>query len=84
MQQLGRNLKELVHERGTRVADLADKLGVKPATIYGWMEGGKDPSLKQLVAICTLFDVTFNFLLYNHDAPESEIYPPRRHRKAVK
>jgi transcriptional regulator with XRE-family HTH domain len=54
---LSRQLRLLRQERGLRVADVADRLGVTTACVYHWETGRSRPRSGNLSALCKILRV---------------------------
>ena len=57
------NLKELLFEQGLTVKELAQKIGAYESTVYNYMRGTRQPSLKLLVKIADCFSCSVDYLL---------------------
>lgn len=69
---IGKNVREIRKRRGMERWEMAKLLGMKE-TSYGNLEdGGYIPSLYKLVGICSMLNVTPNYLLANV-IPDKEI-----------
>lgn len=81
MKALQKNLIEMRKERGWTSEDVCAKSGIAAGT-YSNLENGKsDPRLSTINKLCILYDCVPNYLLCDRDNPESEVYPPYRHKK---
>ena len=49
---LNRHLRDARIERGLSVADVADRIGVSPTTVYLWEQGRIRPRDENLSALC--------------------------------
>ena len=63
MQYFGEKLKDLRKSQGLNQKQVAEKLGITSATVSAYELGKKYPSLDILIKICTIFDVSSDFLL---------------------
>ncbi len=63
MQYFGEKLKYLRKSHGLNQKQVAEKLGITSATVSAYELGKKYPSLDILIKICTIFDVSSDFLL---------------------
>jgi len=63
MQYFGEKLKDLRKSHGLNQKQVAEKLGITSATVSAYELGKKYPSLDILIKICTIFDVSSDFLL---------------------
>ena len=52
-----RTIRELRQERGWTQLELANHLGVTPATVFNWERGRHEPKASQLRAMARLFGV---------------------------
>ena len=59
----GEKLKDLRKSQGLNQKQVAEKLGITSATVSAYELGKKYPSLDILIKICTIFDVSSDFLL---------------------
>ncbi len=55
-----RSIRELREGRGWTQLELANKLGVTPATVYNWERGKYEPSASKLRQIAQAFDVSMD------------------------
>jgi transcriptional regulator with XRE-family HTH domain len=53
-------IRELRESRGWTQLELANKLGVTPATVYNWERGRYEPSASKLRQIARLFEVSMD------------------------
>lgn len=60
---IGQRLKELRIEKGLRLKDVADAMGLTLRAICNYEAGIREPSLEMLVKLCKFFDVTSDYLL---------------------
>lgn len=56
-------LRELRLEKGLRLKDVAEAMGVTLRTISNYEAGIREPSLDMLVKLCKFFDVSSDYLL---------------------
>ena len=55
-----KTIRELREGRGWTQLELANKLGVTPATVYNWERGRYEPSASKLRAIARAFGVSMD------------------------
>ncbi len=55
-----KTIRELRESRSWTQLELANKLGVTPATVYNWERGRYEPSASKLRAIARTFDVSMD------------------------
>ena len=60
---IGQRLKELRIEKGLRLRDVAEAMGLTLRAICNYESGIREPSLEMLVKLCKFFDVTSDYLL---------------------
>ena len=60
---LGEKLKELRIEKGLRLKDVADAMGLTLRAICNYEAGTREPSLATLVKLCAFFEVSSDYLL---------------------
>lgn len=60
-------IREAREAAGLSQKELAEKMGVKPATLNGYEKGNHDPKSDGLSAIADICDVTVDFLLGRDD-----------------
>lgn len=56
-------LRELRLEKGIRLKDVAEAMGVTLRTISNYEAGIREPSLDMLVKLCKFFEVSSDYLL---------------------
>jgi hypothetical protein len=56
-------LRELRLEKGLRLKDVAEAMGVTLRTISNYEAGIREPSLDMLVKLCKFFEVSSDYLL---------------------
>lgn len=65
MSELRNRLKELRINRGLQQKEIADKIGVSPASYSLYERGEREPSIATLKNLAYLFNVTLDSLLEN-------------------
>jgi DNA-binding XRE family transcriptional regulator len=50
-------LRSAVAESGLTRAELADRLGVTPATVKSWVTGRRSPTVRRLMDLCKVLDL---------------------------
>ena len=63
MKTFGQILKQLRQENELTQKQLAEKLSITVSTLSHWECGYQEPSIKDIIAICDLFDVGADYLL---------------------
>ncbi len=63
-----KTIRELREERGWTQLDLANRLGVTPATVYNWERGKYEPKASQLRALARAFGVSMDEIDFEGDA----------------
>ncbi len=61
--QFSERLRAIMEERGMVQTQVADEIGVLQNTISAWVTGKHEPTAHNIVALCTLFGVTADWLL---------------------
>ena len=56
-------LKQLIQNSGLSVQEIADKLNLKPITVYKWLSGVNTPSKENTAKLADLFNVSVNSLV---------------------
>lgn len=69
MDKLGERIYTLRKQAGLSQEDLAHRTGVSRQTISKWESGAMVPELFNLHALCTLFGVSADYLLFGVSAP---------------
>lgn len=64
---LGQRLRQLRIERGLRLLDIANVIGVTLRAIQNYESGIREPSLATLVKLADFFDVSTDYLLGRND-----------------
>ena len=75
----GARIKEIRKDHGDTQEELAKTLGVTVSTVSKWEQGTAAPSLKCLVHICRMYNVTSDYLLGLSD--EDPFLTKRRREK---
>ena len=57
------NLRNVMHQRGLMVRDLADSLGIEPNVLRAWVSGRAEPSLGDLITLSKTLCLTVDDLL---------------------
>lgn len=60
---LGPRIAALRHQAGMSQSDLAEKLQVSASAVGMYEQGRREPSLRQIVALAELFQVSTDYLL---------------------
>lgn len=68
----GENMKQIREARGLKIADVANKIGVTPAAVYGYESGCKSPRIEIFINLLTVYNVLPNELLKYHIIPDSD------------
>ena len=66
-------LKRLIQNSGLSVQEIADKLGLKPITVYKWLSGVNAPSKENTAKLADLFNVSASSLV--NTSQEVELTP---------
>ncbi len=64
---MNERLKQLRIERGLRLKDVADAVGVTLRAVWNYEAGMREPSLATLIKLCDLFQVSADYLLGRTD-----------------
>ena len=59
---IGKRLKQVREENGYSQVEIAKKLGKNQNTISSWETGRTQPKLKELHALCDLYNCTYEYL----------------------
>ena len=60
---IAQNLVRLLREKNRTQLELAEYLGVTPATVSNWCNGIKMPRMDKIDRICAFFDVNRSYLM---------------------
>lgn len=60
---LGKRIKQLRNEQGITQDQLADYINVSRQSVWGYENGGVEPSLNVLIKIADVFNVSLDYLL---------------------
>lgn len=63
MNKFAERLRELRTEKKLRLIDVGNAIGTTLRTICNYEAGTREPSLDTLIALCTYFGVTSDYLL---------------------
>ncbi len=63
MQYFGEKIRALRLEKGLTQAQLADMIGVVKGSISAYEQGKKHPSVEVLIKLCSVFDVSSDYLI---------------------
>ena len=61
-----KTIRTLREERGWTQLELANKLGVTPATVYNWERGKYEPKASQLRALARAFGVSMDVVDFDN------------------
>ena len=64
---MGTRLKELRLEKGLRLKDVADAMGLTLRAICNYEAGTREPSIDILKKLCDFFDVSADYLIGRSD-----------------
>lgn len=64
---IARNIKNLRESRGLNQYELGEKLGVSDKTVSSWEIGRTEPNMGYVQAMCELFHVSAEVLIYGSD-----------------
>ena len=70
MRKFRKRLREAIEESGLTPQYIENELGVEHATVVLWLAGKRRPSIEHLSFICSLLDVSADYLLGLSDQPE--------------
>jgi len=70
-----RTIRELRQERGWTQLELANHLGVTPATVFNWERGRHEPKASQLRAMARLFGVSMDVIAFEVGAEDETSGP---------
>jgi len=59
--------------RGVEIKELAERMNVKPSTIYKWLEGRRIPSIDNLVALSYYLETPMDSLIVSSVPPMKPI-----------
>lgn len=63
MQYFGEKVRALRLEKGLTQTQLADKIGLVKGSISAYEQGKKYPSVEVLIKLCSVFDVSSDYLI---------------------
>lgn len=63
MQYFGEKIRALRTEKGLTQTQLADKVGLVKGSISAYEQGKKYPSVEVLIKLCSVFDVSSDYLI---------------------
>lgn len=66
-------MKQLRKERGLSQEELAKRLKVSRSCVGNYEQGTREPSYKDLMDMCTIFNVDIDYMLGNTDIPRGAI-----------
>ena len=75
MLYFGDKIRALRQEKGLTQKQLASKLEVTKSTISGYEQGVKSPSVEALIKLCSMFNVSADYLLGLSDSMELKMSP---------
>lgn len=64
---IGGRIREERVRRSFTIQEVCDALSVSPQAVGKWQRGESLPSIDNLVALCTLFDVSMEGILFGED-----------------
>ena len=71
-------LEGLLLEYGLQAPELAQLIGARPATVYGWLNGKTEPNLEYLNKLARVFRCTTNKLLRGVEYRNEDHRPGRK------
>lgn len=74
LSKLPERLKELMFERQIKPTALAKALGVKPSTLYRYLNGERAPTFENLVKLVEYFHCSADFLLGLSEETQSHLH----------
>lgn len=74
MKTFPERLSCLINEKGIKQYQLAEELEITAPQVSRLKSGQSSPSLKNLIKIAYIFDVSFDFLLSKRNFPENKKY----------
>ena len=77
--KLDKQLKTLLRQSDTTVAQLARATGVSPKTVYNWLEGQKPRDIDAVKRVADHFKVTVDYLCFSTPQPTSPGNEIERH-----
>lgn len=72
---LGHRIQLLRSQKGLSQAELACKLHVSASTIGMYEQGRREPALKKIVLLASVFDVTIDYLLTGRSICDHDAQP---------
>ena len=69
LSKLSERIKELAFECSVKMTELATALGVKPSTLYRYVNGERTPSFQNFIKLLEYFNCSADFLLGLTDYP---------------
>ena len=70
MSKFPEKLRQTIHEKGCKSADVAKGTGISPSVLSRYLSGRNKPSSDNILAISHYLNVTPEWLLSSSDAPE--------------
>ncbi len=71
---MGSYLKKIMKQNNINRADLADKLGISPDTVYRYEVGTIPIKHDYLIEMCELFNVTPSYFYYGSDENHEKVH----------
>lgn len=84
MKALQKNLQKIREEKGFSIDYVSKMTGLSTSHIWHLEHKDMNPTVETINKFCILYDCTPNYIMCDHDNPESEIFPPHRHPRAFK
>lgn len=70
--KIGKRIKELRKAAGMTQSELASRLGISASAVGMYEQGRREPDSNIMVKLCTVFDVSGDYLLGNTDLNDSK------------
>lgn len=81
--EFSNRIRSLRFEKNLTQKYVSQKLGVSEVSVSCWENGTKAPSMKAIVALASLFDVSADYLLGISDESKKREPPPLNRREAI-
>lgn len=76
MPEIGNRIKELRYNKGIKVRDIVESLGVSENSVMKWQRGDCLPSMDNLYLLCKMLGTSMEYLIAGEEEEGESPLPP--------